>query len=87
MLGDIVVSAGRDAVSLWRWGAARRARAQAEQDARAAEREVRAQHEKWLKMVEQQMARGRAGDASQQEAQAALSGRGGRPNELDDRWF
>jgi hypothetical protein len=40
-----------------------------------------------LKMVEQQMIRGRAGNANPERAREALRGRGGRANPLDQKWF
>lgn len=86
-VGDILGSVVRDTMMVWRWGAARRARTRAEREALEAERKALAQHQKWLDTVTNQMARGKAGDASPEEAAAALRGRGGRPNKLDDKWF
>jgi hypothetical protein len=68
------------ATAVWRRVAARRR-------AFEAERKAEAQRHAWLAMVQRQHVRGTAGDASQADARAALSGRGGRPNPLDDRWF
>jgi RPA family protein len=61
----------------------RQARERAEQQAAAAEQ----QRQKWFEQVERQMARGTAGNASREHARAALRGRGGRPNPLDDTLF
>jgi len=74
---------------LWMFGltSAQRAQARAGSNAREAERKAEAQRQEWMDIVRQQHARGRAGPASQDKARAALRGRGGRPNPLDDRWF
>jgi hypothetical protein len=53
----------------------------------AAERASRRQQQKWLEDVQRQMARGKAGNASEKDAQAALRGSGGRPSKFDDRWY
>jgi hypothetical protein len=63
--------------------AARRARRQTESN----ERIQREQRRQWFEQVQRQNVRGHAGNATQEEARAALRGRGGRPNPLDDRWF
>jgi hypothetical protein len=90
-MGDAVAQAGRDALWLWRLAAARSARAQAKrqaaQQASENERKAKEQRRKWLEHVRKQMARGEAGDASQEDARSALRGRGGRPNPLDDQFF
>jgi hypothetical protein len=59
----------------------------AERLSRAAERRAERIAEERLKRVEGQMSRGSAGFANQNEAREALRGRGGRSNELDERWF
>jgi hypothetical protein len=61
--------------------------ANAARAARAAERASRMQQQKWLDDVRRQNARGKAGNASPEDAAAALRGRGGRPNKLDNEWF
>lgn len=68
-------------------GVEKRARARAVKDARKAERASQAQRQRGLDEVRRQMARGDAGDATQEDARAALRGSGGRRSELDDRWF
>jgi hypothetical protein len=65
------------------WGARARARGRA----RADERTSRRRQQQWLDGVRRQKARGEAGDATQDEARAALRGRGGRQSELDERFF
>ena len=79
---------------LWQYSAIARERKQQEKlqkqamrDARVAERESRAQQERWLEIVQQQNARGNAGDAEEADAVDALRGSGGRRSNLDDRWF
>jgi len=86
-VGDILGSVVRDTMMVWRWGSARRERARNDRNAAETERKALAQHQKWLQAVTNQMARGKAGDASPEEAAAALRGRGGRPNKLDEKWF
>jgi len=55
--------------------------------ARKDRREHARAEEAALKLVQGQMARGRAGDATEAQAHEALRGRGGRANKLDERWF
>jgi hypothetical protein len=90
-LGEAVAQTGSDVIGLWLRARARKAQAQAqrlaEQQARENERKAKDQRRKWLEHVRKQMARGEAGDASQEDARAALRGRGGRPNPLDDQFF
>ena len=62
-------------------------RAAAKRRALQAQRDSDAQRKAWLEMVQRQHVRGTAGDATQADARAALSGRGGRPNPLDEGWF
>ena len=81
-LGELVMGVVSGAGWLFGSGAPD-VRARAEEEARAS----RAQQKKWLEEVSRQMARGKAGDASQKDARAALRGRGGRPSKLDDRMF
>lgn len=68
----------------WKADAARR---RAIRQSRRAELRARELANEKLQQVERQMARGAAGDASQEEAREALRGRGGRANPLDERWF
>ena len=58
-----------------------------EEAGREAERQARELAREKLKRVEGQMARGTAGDASEEQARDALRGRGGRTNKLDDLSF
>jgi hypothetical protein len=51
------------------------------------ERASRRQQQEWLAEVRRQKSRGSAGFADEAAARAALRGRGGRPSNLDDRWF
>jgi hypothetical protein len=67
--------------------AQKRAQEKALSDARTAERESRERLQRWREFTEQQKARGKAGDASQDTAREALRGNGGRRSPLDDRWF
>jgi hypothetical protein len=66
---------------------AREAERLASRQSRNNDRIQREQRRQWLEMVERQNIRGHAGNATPEEARAALRGRGGRPNPLDDRWF
>jgi hypothetical protein len=68
----------------WKTDAARR---RAIRRNRRAEQRARELANAKLQQVERQMARGSAGDATQEEAREALHGRGGGANPLDDRWF
>jgi hypothetical protein len=61
--------------------------AQAQRQLREQEKLSREKQRLWRAEVERQMADGQAGDASQEDATAGLSGSGGRRSELDDRWF
>lgn len=54
---------------------------------RIAERRAELLARERLRRVQLQMARGSAGNASPQQAREALRGRGGRANDLDERWF
>jgi hypothetical protein len=85
ILGGVVA----DVVTLSRNGSldrqARRAARAAEQEARLEERRARERRRRWVAAVEQQMSRGDAGDATETQARAALSGR--RRNPLDERKF
>jgi len=68
----------------------KRARAEqrrAERASRQAERQAAELARERLRRVEEQMARGKAGDATEAQAREALQGRGGRPNKLDERMF
>src|SRR3954451_13918760 len=77
----------RTGLFLFRVGSLSAARGRAARKARDDERASREQQQVWLKAVERQKARGDAGFASEAEARAALRGKGGRPSQLDDRWF
>jgi Tfp pilus assembly protein PilX len=66
---------------------ARRTARNTERTARAHERASRQQQRQWHEAVARQKARGHAGFADEAAARAALRGRGGRPSNLDDRWF
>ena len=72
---------------VYRKSVERRARLRAEQRAIEDEFASRQQRVEWLRAVEEQMSRGRAGFATEGEARAALSGKGGRPSKLDSRKF
>jgi hypothetical protein len=61
--------------------------AQAQCQLREQEKLSREKQRLWRAEVERQMADGQAGDASQEDATAGLSGSGGRRSELDNRWF
>jgi hypothetical protein len=61
--------------------------AQAQRQLREQEKLSREKQRLWRAEVERQMADGQAGDASQEDATAGLSGSGGRRSELDNRWF
>jgi hypothetical protein len=91
LIGEVFVDAGTHAFWLGRYlyrkRVERRALLHAEQKAAENERASREQRREWLRMVEQQMSRGRAGFATEEETRAALSGKGGRPSKLDDRKF
>jgi hypothetical protein len=56
-------------------------------EARANERASRRQQREWFEAVARQKARGQAGFADEAAARAALGGKGGRPSNLDQRWF
>ena len=64
-----------------------RARRKSVSDARRAERESGERLQRWHEFTQQQKARGKAGDATQESAREALRGNGGRRSPLDDRWF
>jgi hypothetical protein len=66
---------------------AKRAAKDADRKFRDAERASRKQRQAWAEEVARQNSRGKAGFADEAEARAALSGKGGRPSNLDDRWF
>jgi hypothetical protein len=86
-LAEIINQAGRDVGWLAKLFAGAGRRSQARWKAREDQRASQAQQKKWLEQVSRQMARGTAGDASQEDARAALQGRGGKPSDLDDKWF
>jgi hypothetical protein len=63
----------------------KRAAREAERENRRAEERGRKRHRAWLAAVERQAAERWAGDATEAQARAALSGK--RPNPLDKRKF
>lgn len=76
------------------WLPDQRARADARKAAKSASRlarrqriEAERQRREWHEIVKKQQARGHAGFANEAEASEALSGRGGRRSNLDERWF
>jgi hypothetical protein len=77
----------RLAFYLLRWMVGLSPRQRANRRAQARERASRRQREEWIQRVREQSARGRAREATEAEAQAALRGRGGRRSPLDDRKF
>ena len=77
----------RSAFYLLRWMVGLSPRQRAERRAQARDRASRRQRDEWVQRVREQNARGRARDATEAEAQAALRGRGGRRSPLDDRKF
>jgi len=85
ILGGVIV----DAITISRNASlnrqARRAARAAEDEARREEQRARERRRRWLAAVESQMSRGDAGDATEAQARAALSG--GRRNPLDERKF
>jgi hypothetical protein len=86
-IGEILNQAGQDVWWLAKLFAGAGGKAAARRKAREDQRASEAQQKKWLEQVSRQMARGTAGDASQEDARAALRGRGGKPSDLDDKWF
>jgi hypothetical protein len=66
---------------------AKRTARMTERTARANERASRRQQREWHEAVARQRSRGHAGFADEAAARAALKGRGGRPSNLDERWF
>jgi hypothetical protein len=87
LLGMLVAGLVECATGVWNAEKARSDRAQAARKALEDERASRAQQRQWYEAVARQQARGHAGFASEAEARAALSGRGGRPSNLDGRKF
>ena len=65
----------------------RKLRALQEKQARADERASLERQRRWLEFAEAQKSRGKAGNATPEQAHDALSGRGGRRSDLDDKWF
>jgi hypothetical protein len=63
----------------------KRLKTRAARQAVVAERESRAQRERWLNFVRQQNSKGTGGDLDQRRAREALRGRGGRRSKFDDR--
>jgi hypothetical protein len=66
---------------------AKRMARDAERAARVQDRASRRQQQEWYEAVARQKSRGHAGFADEAAARDALRGRGGRPSNLDDRWF
>jgi len=85
--GSVIEGVIRDTGLLWNWSRARSARRQAQAAQERAEVEARLEARRQMEFVERQMSRGRAGDASEAQAQEALRGRSGRANKLDEWWF
>ena len=65
----------------------RRAKRRARREAAHAEHKARLQRQQWFALMQKQMARGSAGDASPDEARAALRGSGGRASKLDKEFL
>jgi len=96
-LNMVMVTHGGWGTTGWSFGrgrAARRERRRAAKEQRRAELAMRIAERRAellarerLRRVQLQMARGSAGDASPQQAREALRSRGGRANDLDERWF
>jgi hypothetical protein len=82
ILAEAIVTATQGASLSWQ---ARRLARAAELQARIEERRARERRRRWREVVEKQMSRGDAGDATEAQARAALSGK--RPNPLDQRKF
>jgi hypothetical protein len=74
-------------LQLFGLGAEWREKRRAAREARRAEREARERWMAWQASVEDQMSRGSAGDATEQEAGVDLGERGGPRNSLDDQRF
>lgn len=87
LVGEVIVLLVNGAVGIWNEVNADSARGDATRKGREDERASRAQQRKWFEAVKRQKARGHAGFASEAEARAALSGKGGRPSKLDGRKF
>jgi hypothetical protein len=87
LVGGVLRGSFRGGMFLYRRSVLCGARRRATHNARVAERASRKQQQKWFEDIEQQKARGDAGFASEDEAQVALRGKGGRPSKLDDQWF
>ena len=66
---------------------AREAERRAQREARKMRERAEQSARQLFAQVEREMARGRAGFATQDQARAALDGRGSDGNDLDERWF
>jgi|ERR1019366_2767230 hypothetical protein len=91
LLGEATVQSVTDTFRFGRWlfglGSQARARKEEEAKRRAYERAVRERQREWYEIVAREKSRGTAGFASEAEARAALSGKGGRKSNLDRRRF
>jgi hypothetical protein len=85
LIVQAIVGLIRDVFLLSRWMVGASPRTRARRQARAAERASRARQQQWFEGMQRQMARGKGGYASPEEARKALRGRGGRRSPLDDR--
>ena len=65
----------------------RGAEGRARRQAARAEHRARIQRQQWYDLTQRQMSRGSAGDASPDDARAALRGVGGRASRHDDEFF
>jgi hypothetical protein len=90
MFAQLIADTYTSAVAVHRWREKRRLEkqlAQLQRQLNEQEKQSRERQRLWRAEVERQMADGQAGNASQEDATAGLSGSGGRRSELDDRWF
>ena len=83
--GLIQIVVGIFRVLLWVFGLSREARLRRE--AARAEHAARVQRQQWFELMQKQMARGTAGDATAEEAVAALHGSGGNSSTHDKEFF
>jgi hypothetical protein len=86
-LADLIRLVFGGVARLMAWDRSSSLRRASERAARDAERRAEKQMKEWRELVERQMSRGKAGNATQEQAQEALRGRGGLPNPLDDGWY
>jgi hypothetical protein len=83
LLGILIAGVVQSASASRIRGAERRAR----WEAARAEHQARLRRQQWYSLVQQQLARGSAGDASADQAMAALRGSGGRVSKQDEEYF